>query len=91
MIKFLIIDYIPMFVQIVSFNKVDVIMMHSLQMIFNLFILGLRKHRSDEDNFDSIDSFMQIVLILFGFEIAELGGMIRMDLFDEGADTHRET
>ena len=80
-----VVDDVAMLVQIVPLHQFDVRLVDLLHGLVQMLLV--RPHRTDQDEFDAIDGFQQVELVLLGAEVLELGGLLGMDLLDEGAQT----
>ena len=80
-----VVDDVAMLVQIVPLHQFDVRLVDLLHGLVQMLLV--RPHRTDQDEFDAIDGFEQVELVLLGAEVLELGGLLGMDLLDEGAQT----
>lgn len=78
-------DDVAVLVEVVPLDEVDVGLVDPPHGLVEVLLVG--PHRADQDELDAVDGFEQVELVLLGAEVLELGGLLGMDLLDEGAQT----
>lgn len=78
-----------MLIQIIPLHNIQVHLKDILHQLLKRFIFA--PHRSNQDEFNTIESLEHVELILFCSEVVKLGFFIRVYLFYQGHQTFGET